>query len=238
MKLFGRPIPAYLIVSVLLHTGLVGGLFFVVGVVGREPIRDVATRIEADPESPEEIEPEPPEVEPVEPPPTPEPPDAKIREEPIEEPEVFVDETDPEDAFADPDLRMPTDVPPIRVRSPIGIGGGNVGRAPPPPPPPKPKEVEPKGPTREAKPKRAPGPSYPRRAADRGYEGKVELLVEVLPDGSIGEIEVTVSSGYRILDEEAIKTVRTWNFEPALIEGRPVRSLVAVPFSFELKERR
>ncbi len=64
------------------------------------------------------------------------------------------------------------------------------------------------------------------------------LLVEVMPTGKIGKVEVTTSSGHDILDEEAIRTVRAWHFEPAMINGEPVRSLVEVPFKFELDTRR
>ena len=62
--------------------------------------------------------------------------------------------------------------------------------------------------------------------------------MEVLSTGEIGTVEVTTSSGYDVLDEEAIRTVKTWHFEPALVNGEPVRSLVEVPFKFRLDTRR
>jgi protein TonB len=180
------------------------------------------------------VEPEPPEVDPVLPEPPPETAAPEIHDEPLDEPPIFDDKTDPENW--DPNALPPADAPPNWARRPIGIGPGAPAASAPPAPKPAPKK--PKGPTKKAAAKHAPGPEYPRRAAERGYEGKVELLVEVLPTGKIGKIEVTKSSGFRILDEEAVRTVRGWVFEAAMVEGRPVRSLVLVPFSFEFRERR
>jgi len=232
-----RKLPGPVLTSVLLHAALVAGLFFVTGVVSRLSAMRTETVLRALASAPEVVAPEPPEVPAQLPEPLPDAADPEIRDDPLTEPPLFADETDPEDLHRDP--RPPTDVPTSRIRNPIGIGGGAGTARRPSPPAPKPQAApRPKGPTKKATAKHTPGPKYPRRAAERGYEGKVELLVEVLPDGKIGKIEVTKSSGYRILDDEAVRTVRTWVFTPAMIEGRPARSLVVVPFSFEFTGRR
>jgi len=80
-----------------------------------------------------------------------------------------------------------------------------------------------------------PKPKYPKLAIRRGYEGTVILLVEVLPDGSVREVKILKSSGRRVLDQSALKTVRKWRFKPGTKGGRPVTMRVKVPVVFRLK---
>lgn len=54
----------------------------------------------------------------------------------------------------------------------------------------------------------APPPAYPRAAREQGAEGVVVLNVEVLATGRVGEVQVAVSSGARVLDETAVEAVR------------------------------
>jgi len=81
-----------------------------------------------------------------------------------------------------------------------------------------------------------PRPSYPLAARRMGYQGKVILNVEVLADGRAGEVKLHTSSGYEILDESALRTVRTWSFSPARRFGQPVAQWFLVPIKFSLKE--
>ena len=81
-----------------------------------------------------------------------------------------------------------------------------------------------------------PPPEYPVRAIERELQGRVVLLVEVLPNGDVGRIEVKVSSGYPIIDRAATRAVAEWPFRPAYAQGQPVRSIVEVPFNFKLRE--
>ncbi len=80
--------------------------------------------------------------------------------------------------------------------------------------------------------------SYPQEAVDQNLFGNVRLKVSVRANGSVADIELLKSSGYRLLDRAAIKTVedaspfaafpesirqntdqldiiRTWRFEPS-----------------------
>jgi protein TonB len=77
-------------------------------------------------------------------------------------------------------------------------------------------------------------PEYPALAVRRGYEGTTLLRVRVLEDGRVAVVEVKESSGYRILDEAALRAVRPWRFTPALMAGKPVASWVLVPIAFKL----
>ena len=80
-----------------------------------------------------------------------------------------------------------------------------------------------------------PKPPYPDLARRQGYEGTVRLTVEVLASGCVGEITIKKSSGYEILDQSALMTVKKWRFTPARFAGIPVRSTVVVPITFCLK---
>ena len=58
------------------------------------------------------------------------------------------------------------------------------------------------GPTNKA-------PSYPHMARRMGLQGKVVLNVEVLANGSCGQINVAQSSGHTALDNNALSAVKT-----------------------------
>ena len=83
--------------------------------------------------------------------------------------------------------------------------------------------------------RRNPPPPYPRVAKARGYQGRALLKVLVGPDGRVKEITVAASSGYAVLDEAAVKTVRQWLFEPARQGLAPVAMWVTVPIRFQIR---
>lgn len=69
-----------------------------------------------------------------------------------------------------------------------------------------------------------------------GTQGVVVLRVFVHPDGSVGEVTVSQSSGSDLLDDSALRTVREqWRFLPARLDGQPVESWVEVPIRFVLE---
>ena len=88
-----------------------------------------------------------------------------------------------------------------------------------------------------AKPKykENPLPHYPRVARRRGYEGQTVLRVEVLQSGKVGQIEVATSSGFDVLDEAALRSVRDWIFVPGTKNGIRIDQWVMVPVRFSLK---
>jgi len=79
-----------------------------------------------------------------------------------------------------------------------------------------------------------PHPTYPRLARLRGHEGVVLLTVEVLPDGKVGRLQMKSSSGYALLDQSALDSVKKWSFEPGRKMGVPVAMWVDVPIRFRL----
>jgi protein TonB len=68
-----------------------------------------------------------------------------------------------------------------------------------------------------------------------GEQGTVILRVQVMADGSAGTVEVQRGSGFPMLDEAAQSAVKTWRFNPATVDGKPVTEWFRVPITFTLK---
>ena len=81
-----------------------------------------------------------------------------------------------------------------------------------------------------------PPPSYPMVARRMGLQGRVVLNVEVLADGSCGQIKVGKSSGYAMLDSAALTAVKTWRFLPASQAGQAIDKWFMIPVQFSLKD--
>ncbi len=76
---------------------------------------------------------------------------------------------------------------------------------------------------------------YPRWAMRQGWEGKLEIALEILKDGSVGRHKVMKSTGHRLLDEAATEAVRTWRFAPATKGGNFVLTCIELPVTFQLE---
>jgi protein TonB len=103
---------------------------------------------------------------------------------------------------------------------------------PPPPPPPQPETVT--APFGRVGYLNNPPPGYPASAARQGWQGTVLLRVRVLSTGRVDNVEVQKSSGHKLLDDEAIATVRTWQFAPSKRGATPVDGWATVPIEFKL----
>jgi protein TonB len=80
-----------------------------------------------------------------------------------------------------------------------------------------------------------PPPDYPAAAARQGWQGTVTLRVRVLSTGKVESVEVQRSSGRRILDDEAIRTVKSWLFTPSKRGSTPIDGWATVPIEFTLQ---
>ncbi|MBW1706030.1 MAG: energy transducer TonB [Deltaproteobacteria bacterium] len=89
---------------------------------------------------------------------------------------------------------------------------------------------------REATPlyRKNPTPKYPKIARKRGYQGTVVIEVLVDRDGRVGDLRVSESSGYSILDRAAMASVKGWVFEPGMKGDQKVDMWVKVPIRFQL----
>lgn len=57
-------------------------------------------------------------------------------------------------------------------------------------------------------------PAYPALARQKGWEGTVALSYQVMPDGRVSDITISKSSGFEILDREAIRAVSQFLYMP------------------------
>jgi TonB family protein len=77
-------------------------------------------------------------------------------------------------------------------------------------------------------------PPYPVMAKRMRQEGTVVLVVEVLENGTAGDIRIAVTSNSELLDKVALETVKKWNFQPAKKEGTPYVQRLRIPITFKL----
>ncbi|MFM0505834.1 energy transducer TonB [Paraburkholderia caffeinilytica] len=79
-----------------------------------------------------------------------------------------------------------------------------------------------------------PAPDYPPAAQDQGWEGRVLLRVHVLANGKPDSVDISTSSGRKMLDAAALAAVRRWSFVPAKRGDEAVDGWVNVPIDFKL----
>lgn len=80
-----------------------------------------------------------------------------------------------------------------------------------------------------------PRPPYPELARKRGQEGTVNVRCQVDANGNVTNVSLAKSSGFRLLDEAALKTVGKWKFKPGKKDGTSVADTVVVPVQFRLQ---
>lgn len=79
-------------------------------------------------------------------------------------------------------------------------------------------------------------PQYTADAMRAKVQGTVLLECVVLPDGTVGPIEVVRSLDSTFgLDQEAIKAAKQWRFKPGTRFGEPVAVLVTIELQFTLR---
>ena len=78
-------------------------------------------------------------------------------------------------------------------------------------------------------------PAYPAMSKRLGEQGTVVLRVLVKSDGTAGSVEVKSSSGFPRLDQSAMDAVKSWRFNPATLDGKPVDEWYQVPIPFKLQ---
>lgn len=75
--------------------------------------------------------------------------------------------------------------------------------------------------------------TYPKIARERGWEGKVTVSFIVYESGYVEDVKVTESSGFDVLDKNAIETVKRASPFPR----PPVRAELIIPISYKLVGR-
>ena len=82
-------------------------------------------------------------------------------------------------------------------------------------------------------PDRMAPPSFPRQAFEQGLSGKVVLRVEVDAQGAVSDVRVLSASNPGVFEESAVTAARTWTYQPALRNGKPVAAAVRIPVTYE-----
>jgi periplasmic protein TonB len=78
---------------------------------------------------------------------------------------------------------------------------------------------------------------YPELAAISGIHGALFIKFDILKDGSLGSVEVLKSSGYKILDDEALRSIRAAApFQPLPGEWKMERYSIRAAVYFYLGE--
>ncbi len=76
-------------------------------------------------------------------------------------------------------------------------------------------------------------PEYSEHGRKKKINGTVVLTFTVLPDGTTADIIVTRSLE-KSLDEQAIKAVRQWRFEPGTYQNQPVAVTISAETAFRI----
>ncbi|NOX38100.1 MAG: energy transducer TonB [Calditrichaeota bacterium] len=79
-------------------------------------------------------------------------------------------------------------------------------------------------------------PEYPEALRRQGVEGRVIVKVLIDEKGNVIRTEVIKSGGYAELDSAAVRAARQFLFEPAMLNDRPVKVWMTIPFNFRLKK--
>jgi periplasmic protein TonB len=79
----------------------------------------------------------------------------------------------------------------------------------------------------------SPEPEFSEIARREEFQGVVGLNVVIDKTGSVSRAIIAQAAGLG-LDEQALRTVRTWRFNPAQLNGKPVAVSVYIEVSFHL----
>ena len=77
-----------------------------------------------------------------------------------------------------------------------------------------------------------PHPTYPLIARKKGWEGRVIIKAKIDREGNVSEIKVLESSGFKVLDNASLETLKKWKFTPAKIGNKFVADTVNIPVKF------
>lgn len=172
--------------------------------------RQTPPPVEPPPPEPEKPKPKPKKKPKPKPAPKPEP----LPEAPPSERAITQEETPPEEDTAPPP-------PPPPVTSPTAEENDSLG-APVTPP------------REDAHQLNNPRPAYPALSRRLREQGTVLLEILILPDGTVGEVKIKESSGFKRLDDTAMKAVKQWKYTPARRGQEPIAYWYLQPLEFSL----
>ncbi|HBF37473.1 MAG TPA: hypothetical protein DDW50_09150 [Firmicutes bacterium] len=77
---------------------------------------------------------------------------------------------------------------------------------------------------------------YPQLAKEKGWQGTVFLEAALGKNGRVEKITVIRSSGFEVLDQEALKTVKKWRYQAATQDGKPIEWRLRIKYVFNLED--
>ncbi|MBZ5581680.1 MAG: energy transducer TonB [Acidobacteriia bacterium] len=78
-------------------------------------------------------------------------------------------------------------------------------------------------------------PEFPVMAKQLRIQGTVELEALVSEAGAVEKVNIL--SGNPVLTKPAAEALKKWKFAPVLVDGKPVKALAAVAFTFHTGAR-
>lgn len=80
-------------------------------------------------------------------------------------------------------------------------------------------------------------PRYPAKAARDGVSGWVVLSFSIDVDGSVTDIAVIAAEPKRVFEQEAIRALKRWKYQPLIINGQAEkRQQMQVQLDFQLEQ--
>jgi len=89
---------------------------------------------------------------------------------------------------------------------------------------------------RQAGPRNPRPPLYPPRAARENLEGWVEVEVTIDENGIVRSTRVVDSRPRGVFESAALNAVRSWHWQPRLVDGTPVTQTVVQRIDFALQD--
>ncbi len=81
-------------------------------------------------------------------------------------------------------------------------------------------------------------PKYPPAAARDGLNGWVRLRFNIGADGRVTDVQVVAAEPRRVFDQEAMRALKNWKYQPKLENGRAVaQSDLEVQLDFRLDQQ-
>jgi protein TonB len=180
------------------------------------------------------------EAEPEPPPPPPPPPPTEKPKVATPKPRIASPLTVPDDKPEEKDPTPAQTTAEVEEEEPAAAPAvATTVAPPPPPPPPKPRVVVKKGPVRltEDMPKPVQTvmktPEYPSSAKLAGIEGVVIVKYVVGEDGSVKDAKVL--KGPPELTDACLAAVRTWRFQPMVVDGAAISFVKIARFPFRIR---
>jgi protein TonB len=78
-------------------------------------------------------------------------------------------------------------------------------------------------------------PDYPKASRRNEETGSTTLRYALSPTGTVIDVTVVKSSGFRDLDKAAINGLNKCKFTPANVAGKPVRASMLVKYRWDLE---